>query len=39
MVNLNSFIDAEYILDQYKKLHKIIEAQEWVALGCYRAPY
>lgn len=39
MVNLNSFIDAEYILDQYKKLHKISEAQEWVDLGRYRPSY
>ena len=39
MVNLNSFIDVEYILDQYKKLHGISEAQEWVALGRYRPLY
>ena len=39
MVNLNSFVDVEYILDQYKKLHGISEAQEWVALGRYRPLY
>ena len=39
MVNPNSFINVEYILDQYKKLHGISETWEWVALGCDRLPY
>ena len=39
MVNPNSFINAEYIFDQYKKLHGISEAREWVALGCDGPPY
>ena len=38
MVNSNSFINVEYILDQYKKLYRISEAQEWVALSCYGPP-
>ena len=39
MVNPNSFINVEYILDQYKKSHGISEAREGVALGCDGPPY
>ena len=39
MVNPNSFINVEYIVDQYKKSHGTSEAREWLALGCDGPPY